>query len=127
MEPKTHTIDGDTYVRVATVDEIPVGRGIAVDVDGIEIAVFNTDGEFYAINNRCSHQHAPLCKAGSEKTNADHTWTKTRGKVDTEECTVSCPWHLWTWDLESGVNEASGQRIATFDVAVKGDDIFVNI
>ena len=122
------TPDLAEFTKVAEVGEIPEGRGIGVSVDGVEIAVFNVgDGDYYAISNRCSHQQAPLCKAGEEKINAEHTWTKTRGGVNKEECTVSCPWHLWTWDLETGVNEASGQRIGTFDCTVDGGDILVRI
>lgn len=117
----------DDYTKVAEVGDIPVGRGIGVTVSGIEIAVFNTDGEYYALNNRCSHQHAPLCKAGEEKINAEYTWTKTRGSVNLEENTITCPWHLWEWDLESGEHEVSGQRISTFDVKVDGDDILIQI
>lgn len=125
---KDDDVNLEEFTRVADANEIPPGRGIGVDVDGIEIAVFNVgDGAFYAISNRCSHQHAPLCKAGEEKINAEYTWTKTRGSVNTEECTVSCPWHLWTWDLETGVNEASGQRIATFDCIVRDGDVLVRI
>mgnify|MGYP000168043428 CR=1 FL=1 len=127
MSVETTQIDGTEYTKVAEVDEIENGRGIAVEIDGIEVAVFNADGEFYAISNRCSHQHAPLCKAGEKKINADHTWTESRGGVNAEECTVSCPWHLWEWDLETGENEASGQRIATFDVVVEGDDIYAQV
>lgn len=122
------SIDRDAFTKVAEVGEITEGRGIGVDVGGIEIAVFNVgDGEYYAISNRCAHQQAPLCKAGEEKVNAEHTWTRTRGGVNTEECTVSCPWHLWTWDLETGVNEASGRHIATFDCVVDDGDVLVRI
>lgn len=118
---------GDEFTKVATVDDIPSGSGIGVDVGGIEIAVFNADGDFYAISNRCSHQSGPLCKAGNRKINAEHTWTEKRGGLDAENCTVSCPWHLWEWDLETGEHEASGQRIGTFDVKVEDDDVFVRI
>jgi nitrite reductase (NADH) small subunit len=121
------TIDGDEYTKVAEVDDIETNRGIAVDVNGIAIAIFNVDGDFYAISNRCSHQNGPMCKAGEEKINADKTWTKTRGGVNPDECTVSCPWHLWEWDLETGKHEASGDRIATFDVEIKAEGIFVRI
>ncbi len=117
----------DGFTKVAEADEIPEGRGVGVDVDGVEVAVFNTGDGFYAISNRCAHQHAPLCKAGEEKINAEHTWTKTRGGVNSETKTVSCPWHLWSWDLETGENEASGRRIATFDVAVDDGDVLVRI
>ena len=117
----------DGFTKVAEADEIPAGRGIGVDVDGIEVAVFNADGEFHAISNRCAHQSAPLCKAGERKINAEHTWTETRGGVNAEAGTVSCPWHLWSWDLETGENPASGSRIATFDCRVDDGDVYVRI
>ena len=128
MSTDSDSIDPDAFTKVAEVGDVPEGRGIGVDVDGIEIAVFNVgDGDYYAISNRCAHQQAPLCKAGEEKINAEHTWTQTRGGVNTEECTVSCPWHLWTWDLETGENEASGKRIGTFDCVVDDGDVLVRI
>lgn len=119
------SIDG--YKKALPVSEVPDGRGIGIDIDGIELAIFKVKDEFYAISNRCAHQRAPLCKAGDEKINAEHTWTKERGGVDEENCTVSCPWHLWEWDLETGEHEASGQRIGTFNVKVKDGDLFVQI
>ena len=121
----THPARDDGFTKVATVDEIDAGTGIAVDVGGIEIAVFNADGDFYAISNRCAHQQAPLCKAGERKINAEDTWTSTRGGVNEAECTVSCPWHLWEWDLETGEHAVSGKRIATFDCEVADGDIYV--
>ena len=117
----------EDFTKVATVEEIPEGEGVGFDVGGIEIAVFHVDGEFYAISNRCAHQRAPLCKAGERKINAEHTWTETRGGVNAEAKTVSCPWHLWTWDLETGENAASGSRIATFDCRVVDGDVLVRI
>ncbi|RLM54125.1 Rieske-type [Halobellus sp. Atlit-31R] len=117
----------DNFSRVASTDEIERGTGIVVDVDGIEIAVFNVGGEFYAITNRCAHQQAPLHKAGERKINAEDTWTDTRGGVNEETCSVSCPWHLWEWDLETGEHEASGKRIGTFDVEVADGDVYVGI
>ncbi|SEH65631.1 nitrite reductase (NADH) small subunit [Halopenitus malekzadehii] len=126
MSSENVTVD-DAFTKVATTEEIPQGTGIGVDVDGIEIAVYNVEGEFYAISNRCAHQRAPLCKAGDKKINAEHTWTDTRGGVNEESCTVSCPWHLWEWDLETGEHEASGQRIGTFDTHVEDQDVYVRI
>ncbi|MFC6873379.1 Rieske (2Fe-2S) protein [Halobellus marinus] len=128
MSSESTTIDGDEYTKVAEIADFEAGNdGIAVDVNGIEIAIFEADGDLYAISNRCSHQNAPLCKAGERKINADHTWTESRGGVNEEKCTVSCPWHLWEWDLETGKNEVSGERIATFDVAVRDENVFVRI
>ncbi|MFC6722925.1 Rieske (2Fe-2S) protein [Halobium palmae] len=117
----------DTYTKVASVDDVPRGRGIAVDVDGIEIVVFNVKGEFHALSNRCPHQGAPLYKAGEEKINAEDTWTDSRGGVNEDEVTVSCPWHLWELDIESGEHEVSGKCIGTFDAEVADGDVYVRI
>jgi nitrite reductase (NADH) small subunit len=118
---------GDDFTKVAATEKIPEGKGIGVSVDGIEIAVFNGGDDFYAISNRCAHQQAPLCKAGDEKINAADTWTGKRGGVDVEEKTVACPWHLWSWDLETGEHEPSGKRIGIFDCTVSDGDVFVRI
>ncbi|QLG29920.1 Rieske 2Fe-2S domain-containing protein (plasmid) [Halorarum halophilum] len=118
---------GDDYTKVASFTDIPRGSGIGVNVNGIEIAVFNADGELLAISNRCPHQNAPLYKAGDEKINAEHTWTDTRGGVNEEEATVSCPWHLWEMDLETGKHEVSGKCIGTFDVEISDGDVYVQV
>lgn len=75
----------------------------------------------------CVHQCALLDKASDRKINAEDTWTENWGGVNTDSCTVSCPWHLWEWDLETGVHEVSGKRIGMFDCKTDGEDILVRI
>ena len=48
------------FVKVATVGEIEPGRAKRVEVGEEEIAVFNLDGEYYAIGDTCSHEEASL-------------------------------------------------------------------
>ncbi|MFB6097176.1 MAG: Rieske (2Fe-2S) protein [Haloferacaceae archaeon] len=127
MASESDAADIEEFTKIATVDEFTEGRGIGVDVGGIEIAVFKVKDDFYAIANRCAHQRAPLCRAGEEKINAEHTWSDSRGGVDEDACTVACPWHLWEWDLETGEHAASGKRIGTFDTLVDGEDVLVRI
>jgi len=50
---------------VATVDDIPPGKRMLVNVRGREIGIFNVDGEYLAISNRCPHEGASLCKGRS--------------------------------------------------------------
>ena len=45
---------------VAAVAEIPPGGRKLVTIRGREIGVFNLDGAFYALVNRCPHQAAIL-------------------------------------------------------------------
>jgi nitrite reductase (NADH) small subunit len=116
----------DGYVRVAEADSVAPGRGMGIEVDGIELAVFNVDGEYYALSNRCPHQRAPLCKVGEPKINGDKCWTETRGGF-TGQPAVTCPWHLWEINLETGEHETSGKRIATFDVREADGALYVRI
>ena len=48
------------YVKVATVAEVVPGKAIRVEVGDESIAIFNVDGEFYAIGDTCSHEEASL-------------------------------------------------------------------
>lgn len=49
-----------TFVKVADVNEIEHGHGKPININGIEIALFNVDGTFYAIDNTCKHRGGPL-------------------------------------------------------------------
>src|SRR2546426_12368255 len=52
------------FVRVASVDEVPAGTGKAVTVDGQQVALFNVNGTFYAIDDTCTHEEASLAAGG---------------------------------------------------------------
>ena len=44
-----------TWVNVAPADNFPPGSHHTVDIDGTEIAVFNVDGDYYVMNDTCTH------------------------------------------------------------------------
>jgi nitrite reductase/ring-hydroxylating ferredoxin subunit len=46
---------------VAPIAEIPPGTHKVFTVGGRPIGIFNLDGEFYGLLNRCPHQGGPLC------------------------------------------------------------------
>jgi 3-phenylpropionate/trans-cinnamate dioxygenase ferredoxin subunit len=48
------------WVNVAAVDELLPGNSKVVDVDGAQIAVFNVGGEFFAIEDVCTHDGGEL-------------------------------------------------------------------
>jgi hypothetical protein len=47
---------------VCRADEIAPGKARRVEIEGREIAIFNVNGEFAAIGDRCPHEGASLCK-----------------------------------------------------------------
>ncbi len=66
-------------------DKLPEkGESGRVTLDEFDIALFNIDGEVRAIDNECPHQGASLADG----------WV--------EDGVVSCPWHCWQFDTESG-------------------------
>lgn len=71
-------------VAVCEADEVRPGRGTTVRAAGREIAVFNVDGEFYAIDAVCTHEGGPL------------------GEGTLMGTTVSCPWHYAAFDVTTG-------------------------
>ena len=48
------------FIKVAETSEIPVGRVKVVVVDDRRIALCNVDGEFFAIDDLCTHDGGPL-------------------------------------------------------------------
>ena len=48
------------FVEAARLDEVPVGTGISVEIDGKRIALFNVDGQLYAIDDHCPHAGSSL-------------------------------------------------------------------
>ena len=85
---------------VATLGEIPPGGRKIAEVEGRSIGVFNLDGRFFALLNRCPHQGGPLClgqRSGLLQARVPGEYSYTRvGEI------VRCPWHGWEFDLKTG-------------------------
>jgi nitrite reductase/ring-hydroxylating ferredoxin subunit len=99
-----------TYQTIARVGEIPEGEGRPFEVEGRMIAVILDGGTYYAIDDACPHQGAPLCD----------------GIV--MDKTVTCTWHGWRFGLEDGRwldSPKSKLRIGTYPVRVEGEEIQV--
>ena len=80
---------GETWVPVVAVEELPPGSCMRISHEGIDIAVFNVEGEFYAIGDTCTHAEASL-------TDGDF-YEDMRGWV------VECPLHGSQFDVRTGV------------------------
>ncbi len=74
------------WVEVARATDIPPGHAARVEIDGIPVAIFNVDGDFYALDDTCSHAEASLSE----------------GDLDPERCAIECPLHGSSFDLRTG-------------------------
>lgn len=83
-------------VELCPASELEPGEGTTVHAGDRDVAVFNVDGEFYALDNACTHEGGPL------------------GQGMLFGSTVSCPWHFAEFDVTTG---ESLDSIAPCDVA----------
>lgn len=73
-----------TWVRVGSAASIPPGDHATVEVNGVFVAVFNVNGEYFAVEDVCTHDGGGL--AG--------------GEVDGDQ--VVCPRHGARFCLRTG-------------------------
>jgi nitrite reductase/ring-hydroxylating ferredoxin subunit len=89
-----------TRFVVARVDEISPGERRIVEAGGREIGVYNIGGRFYAMLNRCPHLAGPLCEG--QVVNLVESSGPGDVRLDESQTFVTCPWHNWEFDVETG-------------------------
>lgn len=72
------------FVPIGSPDQLPNGERLFVEIDDLEIVVFNIGGQIYAIADVCSHDEGPL------------------GDGDLEGLEVVCPRHGARFDVRTG-------------------------
>jgi 3-phenylpropionate/trans-cinnamate dioxygenase ferredoxin component len=99
-------------IRVCAVADLPTGESARIDgLPGEDaIAVFNVDGEFFAIDDTCTHQDASLADGFLE-----------------DDCTIECPLHASCFDLRTGAPTGPPAKVGvrTHAVTVEDGTIFV--
>ena len=89
-------------ITVGRVEDVPPGRGATVELlNGTELALYNVDGQFHAIENFCPHKGAPL--------------------ADGRLCghTIECDWHGWRFDVRTGEGLTNGIDIESYEVVIE--------
>lgn len=106
---------------VARVNEIPAGGRKIVEINGRSIGIFNINGEFFALLNRCPHEGAELCTGTvtglrqSEKP-GEYQWNRP-GEI------VRCPWHGWEFDIKTGQSwfDPTKVRVRPYPATIESD------
>ena len=75
-----------TWAEVGRVEDVPPGHAARVEIDDVPLAIFNLDGEFYCLDDTCSHAQASLSD----------------GDLDSERCAIECPLHGSAFSLRTG-------------------------
>jgi len=85
------------------------GRAL-VKLEGRSIAIFQSNGKFYACNNRCPHEGFPLMEG-----------------VLTNGCLLTCNWHNWKFDLESGETIVGGDKLRRYPVEERDGALWIDL
>lgn len=116
-------------VPVCRIKELPPNKREIVFVESEPIAVINYQGDYYAIQNTCLHQHGPVSE-GRVKGRLTAEWSEPGERVkeyfDENEPAIACPLHGWEYDLKTGEHLADcNYTLTTYDIILKGDMIYL--
>ena len=98
------------YTTVAKVGDIAEGQGAVFTIGERMVAVFHSDGQYYAIDDLCPHMGASL------------------GAGHLEDGVVTCPWHAWRFKVCDGTWVDNPKlKVSAYDVRLDGDQIQVAV
>lgn len=94
-------------------EDLPPGAVRFVSAAGVRIGVFNCMGDYFAIEDRCTHDDGPLA----------------HGAFDPERRTVECPRHGSIFDLETGKPKTLPAYLPaeTFDAFERDGEIVIEV
>ena len=96
-------------IQACALADLPPGESIRI-VAHVPVAVFNADGELFAIDDTCTHQDASLSEG----------WL--------EDCMIECPLHAACFDLRTGkpTGPPAKRPVRTYDVLVRDGVVYVD-
>ncbi len=97
------------WIRIASASDLQDDEVLGVTVGGARIALYRSQGEFYATDNRCTHAEALMSEGYLE-----------------DGC-IECPLHQARFDIRTGAAlcAPATEPLRTYPVKREGDEIFV--
>lgn len=115
-----------TVHDVLDADAVPDGGHAVVTVEGRSIGIYRLGDSYYAINNYCPHQGAPMC-AGlvSGTTLPSGVYEYEYGNAGE---IIRCPWHGWEFNIRTGKSLFSEKIwVKTYQVTVENGRVYVDL
>ncbi len=98
------------FMKAATLADLPEGTSRSLTLEGNVIALINSGGRIFAVDNRCPHMGFPL----------------DRGTV--KDCILTCHWHHARFDLATGGTfDQWADDVRAFPVRVERDAILIDL
>lgn len=84
--------------------------------NGKQLLLIHRDGKTWACNNRCPHEGYPLAE-GTLKADASPTGT----------CTLTCNWHNWKFDMDTGEALVGGDAVRLYPTRIVDGELQVDL
>ncbi len=99
------------WIKVCGTGDIPEGKVGYAEVDGLRLAVCHQGGQFYAIDDVCTHDGGTLDQGALQGFN------------------IECPRHGAKFDIRTGRVTALPAivPVGTYEVKVEGADVLVDV
>jgi 3-phenylpropionate/trans-cinnamate dioxygenase ferredoxin subunit len=99
------------FYKVAKVSEVPPGTKKLVEVDFVPVLLFNVQGEFYAMEDVCTHDGGPLAE----------------GWLSGDE--IECPRHGARFCVKTGepLCMPAVEAVEIYPIKLEGDDILISV
>jgi 3-phenylpropionate/trans-cinnamate dioxygenase ferredoxin subunit len=99
------------FVRVAQVTEIPDPGKLVVEIDDRLVVVFRVGGQFYCLDDVCTHDGGPL------------------GEGRLEDHTIACPRHGAKFDIRDGraLTMPATKPTAAHEVKIENGEVLIRL
>ena len=96
-------------IELCSAADVDVGAALKVEAQGLTLAVFNIDGEFYVIDDQCTHGPGSLSE----------------GYIDGD--VVECNFHNGAFNIKTGevVEPPCMIPVRTYKTEVEGGRVFI--
>lgn len=98
------------FRRACRFEEIVDGRAVAVELDGLRVAIYREGDRVFALSGRCPHSNGPM------------------GLGWIEEGEAVCPLHRWRFKLATGrCTTVRGEGLHRFAAEVRDGEVWVAV
>ena len=98
-------------IELCNTGDVEPGTAMKVEANGLELAVFNVEGEFYVMDDACTHGPGSLSE----------------GFIDGD--VVECNFHNGQFDIKTGevVSPPCMIPVRTYPTTVEGGAVFIDV
>lgn len=98
------------WIKVGNTSKLDEKGRMVFRYEGKQILLIQQESQVYAVNNRCPHEGYPLSEGSMSK-----------------DCKLTCNWHNWKFDLQTGDTVVGGDALRHYPVHMEEDSLWIDV